>query len=57
MRLDSLQEPRGCRWINGDPREPGWHYCQAAVSKSGGSWCADHEARVYGWDLVKAEAA
>ncbi len=49
------QEPKGCRWINGDPKESDWQYCQGTVSKSGGSWCEEHEARVFGW--VKTEAA
>ena len=37
---------RTCRWIDGDVREPGWHYCDLP-SAPGRSWCAEHSARVY----------
>ncbi|QCO14016.1 hypothetical protein D3869_01530 [Azospirillum brasilense] len=44
------QEPHGCRWIDGEPGEPGksWSYCQAEPHQPGSSWCAQHHARVYG---------
>jgi hypothetical protein len=52
--LPSLEErlnwPRvqqtGCRWIDGDPAEPGWAYC-GEVCMAGSSWCAAHAARLY----------
>jgi hypothetical protein len=36
----------GCRWIAGDPAEPGWAYC-GEVCLAGSSWCAAHAARLY----------
>ncbi|NUB24633.1 hypothetical protein [Azospirillum brasilense] len=44
------KEPHGCRWIDGEPGEPGksWSYCQAKPHQPGSSWCAQHHARVYG---------
>ena len=41
------KEPRGCRWIDGDPRTENWHYCNKRAAKPGGSWCAEHLVRVY----------
>ena len=38
------QEPRGCRWVFGDPRRKDWHYCQA---KADGPYCPEHHARAY----------
>ena len=40
------QDPVGCRWIDGDPRAPGWSYCQAPLAPES-SWCDDHHARCY----------
>jgi GcrA cell cycle regulator len=37
----------GCRWIVGDVRAGRWSYCGAPVSEPGGSWCAEHRARVF----------
>jgi GcrA cell cycle regulator len=37
---------RGCRWIDGDPRQPGWTFCGEPV-EHGGSWCKAHHARVF----------
>jgi GcrA cell cycle regulator len=36
----------GCRWIDGDPAQPGWRYC-GEVCLAGSSWCAAHAARLY----------
>jgi GcrA cell cycle regulator len=36
----------GCKWIEGDPRKPGWAFC-GAKSVSGQSWCAAHMRRVF----------
>jgi hypothetical protein len=36
----------GCRWIAGDPAEPGWAYCGEPCVE-GSSWCAAHAARLY----------
>lgn len=36
----------GCRWVEGDPRQPGWSWC-GAPAMSGQAWCEAHHARVY----------
>lgn len=36
----------GCRWIDGDPRKPGWRYCDAP-RVTGKPYCAAHCARAY----------
>lgn len=33
--------PTGCRWIGGDPREPGWTWCDAP-QRLGSAYCPDH---------------
>lgn len=38
------QEPRGCRYIAGDPREPGWGFCQGPL-EPGKPYCAVHMAK------------
>lgn len=38
--------PRGCKWIDGDPREPGWTWCGEPTAP-GESWCPSHRMRVY----------
>lgn len=40
------QEPVGCLWIEGDPMEPDWRYCQQP-KKEGSSFCPEHHARCY----------
>jgi hypothetical protein len=35
-----------CRWIEGDPRRPGWAWCQEPAVP-GEAWCAGHLIRVY----------
>lgn len=41
-----LKEPKGCRFIHGDPRDLDWRYCQEPqVNKADGtlsSWCQLH---------------
>ena len=42
----------GCRWIEGDDfiermRRGKMIYCGRPVATVGGSWCAEHRARVY----------
>jgi hypothetical protein len=37
------QEPRGCRFIQGDVKEGGWRYCQAP-RRPGSSYCEEHHA-------------
>lgn len=36
------QEPRGCRFIYGDPGESGWHYCQRTIIEGGKMGDAQH---------------
>ena len=41
-------EPKGCRWVEGEPRgKPGWEWCGAPIAAGGGWWCAAHRKRVY----------
>lgn len=41
------QEPTGCRYIMGDPKDrDDWRYCQAD-QKEGSPYCPDHHARCY----------
>lgn len=36
------QEPRGCRYVYGDPGAPGWHYCQRSIAEGGKPGDAAH---------------
>lgn len=36
----------GCRWVQGDPKRPGWSWCDAPAIP-GQAWCSEHRARVY----------
>lgn len=43
------QEPRGCRYVYGDPGSGEWHYCQGTVAEGGKAgdaqrppYCAHH---------------
>ena len=37
-----------CKWIDGDPRQPGnWHWCLDPVDEAGGQYCAAHTRLVY----------
>lgn len=38
-----LRQHEGCRYPIGDPREPGFHFCEAA-KKPGSSYCPEHHA-------------
>lgn len=37
----------GCKWIEGDPRMPGFRYCGENVMMPGNAWCEAHYRRVY----------
>ena len=38
----------GCLWIDGDPSELGWRYCQKKIAGGPGRpWCRAHLPRVY----------
>jgi len=39
-------QPRGCRWVIGEPPKPGWTWCDAPVAGSG-AWCQEHLTGVY----------
>ena len=39
----TCQEAKGCRFVTGDVRRPGWHYCQQPQA-TGSSYCAYHHA-------------
>jgi len=36
-----------CQWIEGDPLEPGWSFCDKPVRQVDESWCQEHYERVY----------
>jgi GcrA cell cycle regulator len=36
-----------CHWPLGDPAEPGFHFCGAAVERYGRPYCDLHSARAY----------
>jgi hypothetical protein len=48
---DRVETSAGCQWIEGDLRVAGWRFCGAPTTVPGGSWCAEHRARVF--DPVK----
>ena len=50
------QEPNGCRWIDGDPRDKGWRYCQKPVVGPERVWCEGHRDRVFRGDEGKRAA-
>ena len=39
-------QPRGCRWVIGEPPTPGWKWCDAPVAGPH-AWCRKHLAVVY----------
>ena len=39
-------EPHHCRWIAGDPKQPGWGYC-GDHRIPGQSWCQHHAERAF----------
>lgn len=47
------QEPRGCRWIDGDLSTGNWRYCQAPTGGPTVSWCWDHHTVVFGGPLME----
>ena len=53
-----MQEPKGCRWIEGDVTESDWRFCQAP-QQPGSSYCPHHHARCHikkgSTDHVQAE--
>jgi hypothetical protein len=42
----SQVQQTGCRWIDGDPTQPGWTYCGAPCT-TGTAWCATHAKHVH----------
>jgi GcrA cell cycle regulator len=46
----------GCRWPEGDPRKPGFRFCNAADVVPGKPYCAKHCAKAVGKPLVSAAA-
>lgn len=46
------QEPRGCRFIQGDVKAGGWHYCQLP-RRDGSSYCEQHHALTHSPDSLK----
>ena len=56
--INLKQEPRGCRWIEGDPRERNWTFCQRPVEEPERVWCAHHRVRVFrDYEAEQARAA
>lgn len=43
---DDLRPRDGCRWPHGDPREPGFRFCDRS-SQPGRPYCAEHMAVAY----------
>lgn len=41
-RLAAYPVPKGCRFIHGDVRAGGWHYCDEKVAVVGASFCPEH---------------
>lgn len=47
LRLDLLDlQQDSCRWIYGDPKEPGFHFCGHAKA-AGAPYCSFHAARAF----------
>lgn len=46
----------GCRWPLGEPRTPGFRYCDAADVVQGKPYCAEHCGRAYAQALRPGEA-
>lgn len=44
--MTDRQEPTGCRYIIGDPKDPDWVYCQKE-QREGSSYCPDHHTRCH----------
>ncbi len=36
-----------CQWIDGDPLQPGWSFCEKPVRAVDEVWCEEHYERVY----------
>lgn len=47
MRLERFPEPKGCRWITGDPKIAGWSWCNRPVLGPGQSYCGEHRGISY----------
>ena len=49
--IQARKEPRGCRWIHGDPPEPDWVYCQRPHYRRPNGrvsdYCYEHHMRSY----------
>jgi GcrA cell cycle regulator len=53
--LDARLPDRGCRWPQGDPRDPAFRYCGAPLAVVGASYCADHMRAAYQRASIKEE--
>lgn len=49
-----LGNVKHCRWPEGDPKHPDFHFCDAKT-KHGSSYCPDHHARAYRPQVQAAE--
>ena len=49
--IQARKEPHGCRWIDGDPPEPDWVYCQRSQFRrpngKKSNYCHEHHMRCY----------
>ena len=45
-QVQDAQQPKGCRWIDGDVRDDDWHYCQQPQATDS-SYCGYHHALCY----------
>ena len=50
--FEDRQEPRGCRWIDGDPMQEGWEFCQREQAE-GSSYCGYHYHQAVDHDATK----
>lgn len=39
--------PVGCRYIHGDPREPGSRWCNQPTALGSSWWCPEHREKCY----------
>lgn len=53
-RLASYPEPKGCRYIAGDVRRDGIHWCDAPITVFGRSYCDFHHEKC--WSRREAES-
>ena len=58
LKLAAAPQPSNgtCKWIDGDPSQPGWHFCGKLTVGRERSWCEKHRKRVYQRSVASADA-